>query len=361
MQGAEWFATAPGGLSRYFGELYAALRRRPDLEVSASAFGDPPAGGQSWGPAGGSTLRRVRASRREPPPADAIVDRHFCLYGRSAPGKRTGRGGLVVHFHGPWAAESAFTGDGLLSVAAKHRIERLRYAGADRIVVLSDFFRKRLIDDYRIDDRVIRVIPGGVSVDSFHALGEHRAAGGDGEPAERPVVLCVRRLEKRMGIDVLLQAWPGVLAARPDAQLVIVGSGSQDSVLRGLAELNGLRRSVTFTGRLSDAALAEQYRSAAVTVVPSMALEGFGLIALESLAAGRAPVVTDCGGLPETVRGLDPSLIIPAANPDALAARLAGALAGMVPAPMLCRRHAETFGWAEVARRHAELYAELAP
>ena len=90
-----------------------------------------------------------------------------------------------------------------------------------------------------------------------------------------------------------------------------------------------------------------------------MALEGFGLIALESLAAGRAPVVTACGGLPDSVRGLDPSLIVAPGEAGALAARLAAALDGTVPAPGRCRAHAETCSWSAAADRHIALYREL--
>lgn len=83
------------------------------------------------------------------------------------------------------------------------------------------------------------------------------------------------------------------------------------------------------------------------------------MIALESLAAGRAPVVTDCGGLPDAVRGLDPSLIVPAGDAEALADRIAAALSGRVPGRRQCRAHAETYSWDAAAQRHVALYEEL--
>jgi glycosyltransferase involved in cell wall biosynthesis len=349
MTGSAWFPTVPGGLNRYFTDLYRALGSLPDLEVSAAAFGDPVDGGESWGPSAGSTWQRTRAAfvERTPLPRRAVLDRHFCLYGRPAIDRR-GRHPLVVHFHGPWAAESRMSGSGNAAVRVKYWIERIRYLGADRYVVLSHHFGDLLAETYRVPRHKIRVIPPGVDLDHFR-------------PPEPPrpsrTVLCVRRLERRMGIDVLIRAWLEVLAVHQDARLVIVGTGREESALR--AQVAGLGGSVTFEGRAADERLVQLYEQAAMTVVPSVELEGFGLIALESLAAGRAPIVTDCGGLPDSVRGLDPSLIVPSGDPNALANRVVRALDGDLPGPGRCRTHAERFSWHAAAEQHAALYREL--
>ncbi|WP_280266009.1 glycosyltransferase family 4 protein [Nocardia wallacei] len=343
MTGAEWFRAAPGGLNRYFTDLYAALARRTEISVTATAFGDPPPGGRCWGPTGGTTLRRAGRAFLDRPPRGALLDRHFCLYGPPAAGP------LVVHFHGPWAQESRMAGAPDRSVRAKYLLERLRYARADRFVVLSGRFRDVLISDYRVPADRVAVIAPGVDLDRF-TLSDL--------PAESaPLVLCVRRLERRMGLDTLLRAWPAVVDRHPGARLTIAGTGSAATELRALA---AGQPSIDFAGRVSDERLAALYARAHCTVVPSIALEGFGLIALESLAAGRAPIVSDCGGLPDSVRGLDPSLIVPPGAPDALAQRLAAALDGVVPTAKQCRAHAESFSWDAAARHHITLYRELA-
>lgn len=352
MTGSAWFPTVPGGLNRYFTDLYRAMRSRPDLEVSAAAFGDPVDGGRSWGPSAGSTWQRVRAAfdERTPLPRGAVLDRHFCLYGRPAIDRR-GRHPLVVHFHGPWAAESRMSGSGNTAVRVKYWIERIRYLGADRYVVLSHPFRDLLAETYRVPRHKIRVIPPGIDLGRF----PFRA-----QPRPSRTVLCVRRLERRMGIDVLIRAWPEVLAAHRDARLVIVGTGREESPLRAqVAVTSGLGGSVSFEGRAADERLVQLYEEAAMTVVPSVELEGFGLIALESLAAGRAPIVTDCGGLPDSVRGLDASLIVPAGDANALTSRIVRALDGDLPGPARCRTHAEAFSWHAAVEQHVAMYREL--
>ncbi|MEV5833159.1 glycosyltransferase family 4 protein [Nocardia sp. NPDC052112] len=356
MTGSEWFSAAPGGLNRYFTELFHALARQAGLQVSASAFGavgpDDPPGARSWGRTDGSTIARARSAfleRAELRRAD-ILDRHFALYGPTA----RARGGpvpLVVHFHGPWAAESRLTGQREFGVRAKYLIERIRYARADRFVVLSNHFREVLCEDYRVPAERIQVIPPGVDLTRFRAApiptGTHRT------------VLCVRRLERRMGIDTLLRCWPGVVAEHPEAHLVLVGTGSAEGELRAQAAGAGLGDSITFAGKVDDRQLTELYTQAELTIVPTTALEGFGLIALESLAAGRAPIVTDCGGLPDSVRGLDTSLIVPAREPEALGARIVAGMNGTLPTPEQCRAYAETFSWDVTAGRHLTMYQEL--
>jgi glycosyltransferase involved in cell wall biosynthesis len=351
MTGSAWFPTVPGGLNRYFTDLYRALESHSELDVSAAAFGDPAHGGRSWGPPTGSTLRRARAAFVDgsPLPRRAVLDRHFCLYGRPALDRR-GRHPLVVHFHGPWAAESRASGSGEAAVRVKYWIERIRYLGADRYVVLSGHFRDLLVESYRVPEHKIRVIPPGVDLDRFRVLPR---------PGPSRTVLCVRRLERRMGIDVLIRAWPAVLTVRPDARLVIVGTGREEFALRARVEASGLDGSISFEGRATDARLVQLYAGASLTVVPSVELEGFGLIALESLAAGRAPIVTDCGGLPDSVRGLDPTLIVPPNDASALANRIVRALDGDLPEPDRCRTHAESFSWDTAAERHVAMYREL--
>jgi glycosyltransferase involved in cell wall biosynthesis len=347
MTGSEWFESRPGGLNRYFNDFYGAMSRMASVQVDAVAFGDPPATGLTWGAPGGNTARRFLASSVDPRGYD-VIDRHFSLYGRSRTFTKSSGALSVVHFHGPWAAESAAAGGASIGNRMKALLENARYLRADVLVVLSEYFQELLVEQYGVDHTKVRVIAPGVTLPTFDPAVI---------PSVRPIVLCVRRLEKRMGIDVLIDSWDIVKRAFPDAELRVVGEGSQSAALR--AQAAGTDGSITFLGRVSDAVLAEEYTKATATVVPSLELEGFGLIALESLARGRAPIVTDCGGLPESVRGLDPSLVVPRASREALGVRLVEALSGKLPSAEACAAHASTFGWDVAARRHLSLYEEM--
>ncbi|GGF12812.1 glycosyltransferase family 4 protein [Williamsia phyllosphaerae] len=347
MTGTEWFGTGRGGLNRYFTDFFAALRDRQDVAVTATAFGDAPTGGSSWGPLTGSTRDRMATSRADRLAPGTIVDRHFALYG---PPAREHDGPVVTHFHGPWAAESAAAGESRLAVAAKRTFERRRYRGSDLYVVLSNYFRDVLVERYSVPAERISVIAPGVDLQRFQAADVADSA---------PMVLCVRRLERRMGIDTLITAWPEIHRRRPDATLVIVGTGGAEDELRAQAARLTGPASIRFLGATTDDELTALYRRATITVVPTRALEGFGLIALESLAAGRAPVVTDVGGLPDSVRGFDDSLVVAPDDAVALADRVAAALDGDRPSADRCRARAEQFTWAACADKHVTAYRGL--
>ena len=140
------------------------------------------------------------------------------------------------------------------------------------------------------------------------------------------------------------------------AVLVIAGDGPLRSDLESRIRQDGLEDAVRLVGRVSDSELVGLYQASDINVVPSVALEGFGLIVLEAAACGTPSVVTRIGGLPEAVRGLDESLVVEPGSPGALADRLLG------PRPTRdeTRAFAAGHSWRSVGTRHARLYAGAA-
>lgn len=105
-----------------------------------------------------------------------------------------------------------------------------------------------------------------------------------------PAVLVVGRMaesERYKGHDQLIDAWDRVTANVPAAQLVIVGDGNDRSRLEAKARASRAAKSIAFTGFVSEAALQQLYRSAALFTLPSRG-EGFGLVYLEAMRAGLA-------------------------------------------------------------------------
>jgi len=370
--GLGWPPDQAGGLNRYFRDLLEALERDGDghdegaRAVVIGPAHDAPLPVQVVSAHDAPLVRRLRAFDRAAQQAavDAdVLDVHFALY--AAPVVRHGAAHdlpLVVHFHGPWAAEhEAQSGRaralGTVANAARHRIERSVYRRADRSVALSGAFARLLVEDYGVSPWAVRIVPPGVDLDRFGPGDRAAARASFGIPPETRVVLTVRRLVRRTGVDVLLDAWAATAA--PDSLLVVAGDGPERAALERRATELGLH-DVRFVGAIDDDTLAEWYRAAFLTVVPSRALEGYGLVVLESLAAGTPAVVSDSGGLPEAVAALDPGLVVPAGDAVALATRLRGALDGSDPLPdrARCRAVAERADWATVARRNRAVYEE---
>jgi glycogen(starch) synthase len=134
-------------------------------------------------------------------------------------------------------------------------------------------------------------------------------------------------------------------------------------VLAARIHAGGLARTVRLLGRLSEEELALAYRAADVTIVPSVALEGFGLVAAESLSAGTPVLVTPVGGLPEVVSPLSDRLVLQACTREAVAEGLVSALRGTLPLPddAACRRFArERYDWSVIAAAVGKVYRDMA-
>jgi glycosyltransferase involved in cell wall biosynthesis len=129
-------------------------------------------------------------------------------------------------------------------------------------------------------------------------------------PADGPV-LAVGRLVPEKGFDVLVRA-----AAKAGVPVVLVGDGGQEPVLRRLADDVGA--DVTFAGPVAPDELGPHYLAARIVAVPSHR-EGFGLVAAEALASGRAVVASAVGGLAQVVADGVTGRLVPAGDVEALA------------------------------------------
>ena len=362
--GNSWFPKMPGGLNRYVYELTHRLAAGQDrvelcgvglpeifpnscLNLKNLAEPDSPLWQRLW-----ST--RTNFSSRQAADLDAI-NMHFALY--SLPLLQSLPTGVPVTFtfHGPWALESEREGTGKLGVLVKHWMEQRVYRRCDRFIVLSKAFGTILHQQYQIPWNKIHIIPGGVDNNRFQPnLSRQQAREQLNFPQERTILFTPRRLVHRMGLDKLLTALAKVKSQIPDVWLAIAGKGPLQASLEQQAVELGLNDYTEFLGFLPDEQLPVAYQAAALTVIPSQTLEGFGLVLLESLACGTPVVCTPVGGMPEILAPFSPQLITDSPEAEAIALRLEELLTGKVPMPSrnACRKYASTnFNWSKVAQQ----------
>ena len=369
--GMHWFPERAGGLDRMYYSLVGALPGagvavRGVVAGSARVAADTDGAIQGFGSAAQSLPLRLMAARRAlrreiTRQRPDVISSHFALY--TFPGLDVTRGiPQVSHFQGPWADESHVEGADSFGQRAKRYLEQSVYARSSRLIVLSDAFGKILTSRYGISPERVRVVPGCVNVDQFNlpiTPGEARLKLQ--LPQGRPIVLAVRRLVRRMGLEDLIDAVKLLKKRMPDVLLLIAGKGRLQDELQTRINEAGLDDNVKLLGFVPDQHLAALYRAATISVVPTVALEGFGLITVESLASGTPVLVTPVGGLPEAVAGLSPNLVLRATGAEAIAEGLGAALDGSLKLPdaQACRDYARAnFDNSVIAKRVAAVYSE---
>ncbi len=193
-----------------------------------------------------------------------------------------------------------------------------------------------------VSDRV-RVIPNGVDLARFRPH-THPIT---------PVVLFAGRLALQKGIDRLVEAWPIVAAARPDARLLVAGDGP----LRTEAERFARGRTdVEILDPVPD--LASVFVRARVFVLPSRA-EGVSNALLEAMAAGLAPVATRIGGNKEVIEG-GGGVLVDGEDPKALAEAVLMALKDSETIGSAARGRVEArYGVEATASRVESLYLDI--
>ena len=213
----------------------------------------------------------------------------------------------ILHLHGGAFVE--FYGR---QPALAQRFIRGTFADAARVIALSEEWRDALL---AIEPRMrIDVIPNPVEVPAWQASLERRP----------PTVLFLGMLLERKGVADLLRAWPAVLAAVPDAQLVLAGAGEVDAA-RAMASELGIASSVRIEGWVEGETKERLLRRAWVLALPSH-VEALPMAVLEALAAGVPVVATRVGGVPALVEDGRHGRLVAARDVPALSAALAQVL-----------------------------------
>lgn len=191
----------------------------------------------------------------------------------------------------------------------------------DAIVVRSEFMRSEILDLYgKNNEPKTRRIPLGIDTDRFSFAGDVRQARADLglSSAMGPVLLTVRRLVARTGVENLILAMKQVAAAFPDALLLIGGRGYMEGALTDLVRAEKLEKNVRLLGFVPEDRLPTYYQAADLFVLPTQAYEGFGLSTLEALASGTPVVATPVGANPEVLGPLDPGLVMEGTDAEAI-------------------------------------------
>jgi glycosyltransferase involved in cell wall biosynthesis len=232
----------------------------------------------------------------------------------------------------------------------------------DRVIAISDAVAAYLRDEAALPaEKVVRIYYG-IDPSPFRPDLPPPSCRADADPLRRPTLGVVARLAPQKGHRVLFDALPAVRTAVPDVHVRLVGHEelSTAAELRAYAAGRGVDDLVAFEGFRAD--VAAVLADLDVFVLPSL-WEGFGLVLLEAMAAGRPVVASNVGPIPEIVVDGVTGLLVPPGD----AAALAEALVRLLRDPELAAAHGRA-GRARVerelrldtmVRRTEALYDEL--
>ncbi len=179
------------------------------------------------------------------------------------------------------------------TMAAQARRERLHLERAARVIATSRYSAERAAEFYGLKDTPV-VVPELIDLEEWRkALAEAGENGG-----KRFTLLFVGRFYRRKRVDVLLRAASRLRERISELAVRIVGNGPRAADWRRLARELRLDSTVTWLGDVSRAELAREYRRASVFCLPSVQ-EGFGIVLLEAMAAGKPIAAARAGAIPE--------------------------------------------------------------
>lgn len=323
------FPPRAGGIQTF---VYELVRRLPPDEVVVYASQSP--GWRAFDRGQPFAVVRAKTPMLLPTPrtrtaATQLLTRHGCtavVFGAAAPLgllaralRCAGAARLVALTHGHEAAWAALPG-------ARTVLRRIG-DDVDAVTYLGSYTRTRIAASLSptATHRMAPLTPG-VDADVFAPnparRAQRRRALGVGE---RPVVLCVSRLMRRKGQDVLVEGWPHVLRSVPDAVLLVVGDGPERAALQRAVRSAEVDDSVRFTGSVPASDLPSYYAAADVFAMPArtrrggLDVEGLGIVYLEASASGLPVVAGASGGAPDAVLPGQTGFVVDGRDVDAVA------------------------------------------
>ncbi len=249
---------------------------------------------------------------------------------------------IVAHYHNQYDAN--WQRDGTLD------LDRLLAQQTDSMIAVSGSVRAHIVERLRIAPERVALIPNGVDLARFVSRqSKWEARQALGLPVDRPIIGLSGRISEQKGQEDLVRAAPAVLAAIPDALIVLAGAPDEPEGLHALEALIrdlGVGHAVVLRGFVQD--MASFYRAIDLLAAPSR-WEGFGLMLVEAMASGAPIVATRVGAIPEVVCEGETALLVPPADH----ARLAEAIVRLLRDSKALERmgakgcaRAEHFSWA---------------
>lgn len=247
-------------------------------------------------------------------------------------------------------------------------LETSAFKRVDAITTICEGLRRDIVAR-GIPAQKVTVIPNAVDIEKF-------SVGGTGDADLKQqlglnghrIIGFIGSFYAYEGLDLLLQAFPTILASAPDIRLLLVGGGPQEDSLKHLASGLGIKDKVIFTGRVPHDQVQRYYDLVDILAYPRHSMRLTELVTplkpLEAMAQGRLLVASDVGGHKELIQDGKTGILFKSEDPQALADAVLRLLAEESRWPELraaARRFVETErNWPKSVSNYVAIYKRLA-
>jgi glycosyltransferase involved in cell wall biosynthesis len=235
---------------------------------------------------------------------------------------------------------------------------------SNKIIAVSDFTRRELLQYYKVKEDKIRVIHNGVNVDKFQPAGDKRKVKEElGFSPDDIAILSVGRLYARKGLFTLIESMPAVVRRFPRARFIISGKGQSDEMKKLVSHATrlGVKDNIIFTGYFPDSKLPKLYQAADVFAFSTF-YENLPFAVLEALSSGLPVVTTNVGGIPEMIESGRNGFLVQPFNARELSDRVLYYLEHPAVASemaLLARKTIlERFDWRLIVKKVLKVYDE---
>ncbi|MBN2460295.1 MAG: glycosyltransferase family 4 protein [Candidatus Cloacimonetes bacterium] len=237
---------------------------------------------------------------------------------------------------------------------------RSAFNRADYLIAISNDCKQHAVNSGAPEHK-IKIIYNGTDTDRFfpdklrgNAIKKKHDIG-----KKAKLLLTVRSLNYRKGIDILIKAMPDILKAVPDSFLIVGGDGPEKANLKTLVSELGIDKRIIFTGHIPNKVLVDYYNACDIFIIPSRE-EGFGIAAAEAMACGVPVIGTKAGGLVETIQDGITGLLVESEDVNNLSKAVIKLLSKKAEAERMGRnglsRIRKEFNWCNVAKQTELLY-----
>ena len=235
---------------------------------------------------------------------------------------------------------------------------------SNRIIGVSDFTRRELLQYYKVKADKIRVIHNGVDTHKFKPATDKRKVKEEvGLNPDEIAILSVGRLYARKGLFTLIESMPAIVKRFRNAKFVISGKGQSNEMKKLVAHATrlGVKNNLVFTGYFPDKKLPKLYQAADVFAFSTF-YENLPFAVLEALSTGLPVVTTNVGGIPEMIDSGKNGFLVQPFNAKQLSDRILHCLehpADAAEMGLLARKNIlEHFDWRLIVQKVLRVYEE---